>query len=243
MVDDLFGDVPEKHPNRLFQSREGHQRMMRALVQSDRLVVTTQTLKNHYDQYVRDVRVVPNTLRDQWFATRTPPKPRDRLRVGWVGAAQHQGDLDMIAAVIEATADKFDWVFMGMHTEKIKPFIKEYHDFVSISEYPYKIATLDLDIAIAPLEDNIFNRCKSNLRLLEYGSMCWPVICSDVYPYQTNDPPVIRCPSDTQAWINALEELSSNRELRLANGYALNRWVRDNYYYYYTLKHWIASVT
>lgn len=242
MVDDLFGEVPEKHPNRQFQSREGHQRMMRALMQSDRLVVTTQTLKDHYDQYVSDVRVVPNTLRDAWFGNRTPPRPRERLRVGWVGAAQHQGDLDMIASVIEATAEEFDWVFMGMCTDRIKPLIKEFHDFVSIAEYPQKVSTLDLDIAIAPLENNIFNRCKSNLRLLEYGAMCWPVVCSDVYPYQTENPPVIRCANDSQQWVKELRKLAGDRELRQKLGFGLNRWVRDNYYYYYQMTNWLEAV-
>jgi len=185
MVDDLLGEVPEQHPNRVFQSREGHQRMVQTLRASDRLVVTTETLLQHYRQYVPDVRLVPNSLDRPWFALdvkREPHRPGQRLRVGWIGAGQHQGDLELIAPIVAEFAAEVDWVFMGMSIDAIKPHLKEFHSFVSIADYPAKMATLNLDIAIAPLQDNLFNRCKSNLRLLEYGAMGWPVVCSDVSP-------------------------------------------------------------
>ena len=38
---------------------------------------------------------------------------------------------------------------------------------------------ISLRLAVAPLEDNLFNACKSNLRLLEYGACAIPVVCSD----------------------------------------------------------------
>ena len=41
----------------------------------------------------------------------------------------------------------------------------------------------DLDVVLAPLEDNNFNRCKSELKLIEAGWMGKCVIASDVYPY------------------------------------------------------------
>jgi glycosyltransferase involved in cell wall biosynthesis len=123
---------------------------------------------------------------------------------------------------------------MGMQTEQAKPYIKEFHSFVSINEYPEKMASLDLDIAIAPLEDNLFNRCKSNLRLLEYGAMSWPVVCSDVYPYQTNNPPVIRVKPTVSEWLVALNLLIDDELKREQLGRALKDWVVSQY----TLDNW-----
>jgi glycosyltransferase involved in cell wall biosynthesis len=228
MVDDLFGEVPEKHPNREFQSREGHQRMMQALIKSDRLIVTTQTLADHYRKYVDDVHIVPNMLAYQWQGLRNKPKQRSRLRIGWVGAGQHQGDLELISAVVSELAAEVDWVFMGMCTDGIRPYLKEFHHFVSISEYPKKIAELDLDIAIAPLEDNIFNRCKSNLRLLEYGAMGWPVVCSDVYPYQTDEAPVLRVKDDKDAWLTEIRRLFDH-DFRAHQSDLIYNWVKSRY--------------
>ena len=229
MVDDLLGDVPAKHPNRLFQSREGHQRMIQALKLSDKLVVTTEPLIAHYQKYVPDVRLVPNALDKQWRDLRKPPAPRERLRVGWVGAAQHKGDLDLVTEVVRQLAGEVDWVFMGMATDEIKPLLKEFHGFVSISDYPKTMAGLDLDIAIAPLETNIFNACKSNLRLLEYGAMGWPVVCSDVFPYRTDNPPVIRCSDDVNEWVNALRSLAADPDRRASLGQQLHDWVGAHY--------------
>jgi glycosyltransferase involved in cell wall biosynthesis len=229
MVDDLLGFVPEKHPNRRFQSREGHLRMVEALKKSDSMVVTTVPLKDHYEKYIGKVKIVPNCLASQWFKLNPAKTKRNRLRVGWIGAGQHQGDLEIINEVIKNLAEKVDWIFMGMQTEEAKPYIKEFHPFVSISEYPEKMASLDLDIAIAPLQDNLFNRCKSNLRLLEYGVMGWPVVCSDVYAYQTNNPPVLRCGPNINDWTESLDRLIENEELRKIMGERLKGWVVNNY--------------
>ena len=229
MVDDLLGEVPVKHPNRVFQSREGHQRMIQALKQSDILVVTTEPLRENYRKYVKDVRLVPNALGEQWSGLRKAPEPREKLRVGWIGAAQHKGDLDLVTEVVRELATEVDWVFMGMCTDEIRPYIKEFHGFVSISEYPQTMADLNLDIAIAPLEDNIFNTCKSNLRLLEYGAMGWPVVCSDVYPYRSDAPPVLRCSSDPQEWLRALRQFMGDPELRARMGEELHNWVNAKF--------------
>ena len=45
---------------------------------------------------------------------------------------------------------------------------------VPIERYPRALAALDLDLALAPVEQNLFNECKSNLRLLEYGACGFP---------------------------------------------------------------------
>jgi glycosyltransferase involved in cell wall biosynthesis len=126
---------------------------------------------------------------------------------------------------------------MGMHTAEVGAYIKEFHSFVSISEYPAKMASLDLDIAVAPLEDNFFNSCKSNLRLLEFGAMSWAVVCSDVYPYQTNNPPVVRVKHSVGDWIGAINRLIEDGNERLRLGKALNAWVIKNY----TLSNWATE--
>jgi glycosyltransferase involved in cell wall biosynthesis len=229
MVDDLMGFVPEKHPSRRFQSREGHLRMVEALKKSDSMVVTTNPLQDHYEKYVGKIKIIPNCLARKWFELKPAKTKKNRLRVGWIGAGQHKGDLEIVNEVIKSLAERVDWIFMGMQTEEAKPYIKEFHSFVSISDYPEKMASLDLDIAIAPLEDNLFNRCKSNLRLLEYGAMSWPVVCSDVYPYQTNNPPVFRCSPNTGDWIKALTRLIDDNELRETMGEQLKGWVFKSY--------------
>jgi len=243
MVDDVFHDLPEKHQLHVIHQREGYVRMREAMRLSNRVIVSTQPLADVYRDYCDDIRVMPNSLDDgAWGHFYKPPQARQRLRVGWAGAGQHQGDLEMIQQVIEAFENEVDWVFMGMCPDKLRPHIKEFHGFVSYVDYPAKLAALDLDIAIAPLEDNLFNRCKSNLRLLEYGAMGWPVVCSDVYPFRTENPPVLRVPNEKEAWIESLRRLIDDSALRHQMGQQLNQWVSDHFYLSKNTGKWFSAI-
>ncbi|MDD0840110.1 glycosyltransferase [Curvibacter sp. HBC61] len=243
MVDDLFHDLPEKHHLHVVHQREGYVRMREAMSLCDRVIVSTQPLVEVYGDHCRDVRVVPNCLDDRvWGQFFRVPPPRPRLRVGWAGAAQHLGDLEMIRDVVAAFKDEVDWIFMGMCPDGLRSYIKEFHPFVSYVDYPAKLASLDLDIAIAPLEDNPFNRCKSNLRLLEYGAMGWPVVCSDVYPFRTENPPVLRVANEKSVWIDAIRHLIDEPALRLQMGQQLHQWVSDHFYLSKNTDRWQAAI-
>ena len=242
-VDDLFHDLPQKHHLHNYHQREGYVRMREAMSLCDRVIVSTQPLVEVYGDYCRDVRVMPNCLDDRvWGQFYKTPAPRERLRVGWAGAAQHLGDLEMIGEVVARFKDEVDWIFMGMCPDSLRPYIKEYHPFVSYVDYPAKLASLDLDIAIAPLEDNPFNRCKSNLRLLEYGAMGWPGVCSDVYPFRTENPPVLRVPNEKEAWIESVQRLINDEALRHQMGQQLNRWVSDHFYLSKNTGKWFSAI-
>jgi glycosyltransferase involved in cell wall biosynthesis len=49
-------------------------------------------------------------------------------------------------------------------------------------EYPQLVSLFD--IGIAPIQETQFNRCKSELKLLEYGAWGIPAVASDAAPYQ-----------------------------------------------------------
>jgi len=113
--------------------------------------------------------------------------------------------------VIEATSSSIDWVFFGMCPDKIRPHVKEFHDWVDLRDYAKKLASLDLDLAVAPLEHHPFNEAKSNLRLLEYGVLGYPVICTDILPYQCGLP-VTRVKNRHRDWLKAIQEKIADRE-------------------------------
>lgn len=116
--------------------------------------------------------------RDLGHPDTAPPRSQATRRLA--GGSSHTGDLEILLPVIEALKDEVDWVFFGMFPTGTRELIQEYHGGVSFAEYAPKLATLDLDLALAPLEENLFNECKSNLRLLEYGVLGYPVIATDL---------------------------------------------------------------
>jgi GT2 family glycosyltransferase len=162
----------------------------------DRLVVSTQALAQELRGKNDDIRVVENRLPHAMWGTEPPTrhvrqlKPGTKPRVAWAYDAGHHGDLEIIFDVVRDLADKVDWVFVGMLPEAFKPYVREFDPGVPTLDYPKHLMRLSesWDLAIAPLELNAFNECKSNLKLLEYGWCGVPVVCSDITPYQGNLP-------------------------------------------------------
>lgn len=246
-LDDLITQLPEKsalYKHFMSNFRDGRRRLRQMLGLVDRLVVTTEPLREMAADMIDDIRVVPNRLsREYWGNVQSQRNVGRKPRVGWVGAQQHQGDLALLEEVIRATAHEVDWVFMGMWPQGLDEYIAEKHEPVSFDQYPAKMASLNLDIAVAPLETLPFNEAKSNLRLLEYGVMGWPVICSDVYPYRTGEPPVTRVADDAEAWITQIRRLAANPAVRATEGERLRAWVDRDYWLEDHADEWLAAFT
>ncbi|MEI2771211.1 MAG: hypothetical protein V9G98_10910 [Candidatus Competibacter sp.] len=148
-------------------------------------------------------------------------------RVGWAGAQQHHGDLAFIADVVKQTHDEVEWVFFGMCLDELRPYVKEVHDWVHLNDYPAKLASMDLDLAVAPLEHHSFNEAKSNLRILEHGILGRPMVCTDIYPYR--NAPVKRVPNETSAWVEAIRERVRDLDAAEREGDTLRAWVLEHY--------------
>jgi len=246
-IDDLLTNVPEKSSAYKYVKRQfsdAKARLRKAVNSCDRLIVSTQPLADLCEGLIDDVRVVPNRLRrDVWCNLTSKRNTTAKLRVGWAGAQQHQGDLEIITEVVKQTADEVDWVFMGMMPAAMKPYVKEFHEFVPLEEYPEKLASLNLDLAVAPLELHPFNESKSNLRLLEYGVLGWPVICTDIYPYQTDNAPVLRLSNEHQVWLDAIRAAISNPTALHQAGDNLRQWVLNDYILEDHLDEWLDVFT
>lgn len=244
--DDLLTHVPEKNSFKRFGFRDVERRMREVLQRVDRCIVTTEPLREWCQAFgAHDVRVLPNCLElAKWGAAESRRGVGSKPRVGWAGAQQHQGDLDLIRDVVHALADEVEWIFLGMCPDDIKPYVHEFHEFErDFDRYPAKLASLNLDLALAPLELHPFNEAKSNLRLLEYGILGWPVICTDIYPYQTNNPPVCRLPNNANLWIDAIRQRIGNLPATYREGDALRQWVLEHYVLENNLHAWQAALT
>jgi len=240
--DDLVTALPSKNPFAKTIYRDMKKRLRQCLSLADRLVVTTEPLAEALRDMVDEVRVVPNYLDVAvWGELCSQRSLSARPRVGWAGAQQHQGDLELLEAVVRGTANEVDWVFFGMCPQALRPYVKEVHEAVSFEDYPRKLASLNLDLAVAPLEHNRFNECKSNLRILEYGMLGWPVIASDIEPYR--DAPVCRVINKPDAWIKAIREHVSDLDETCREGDILRDWVRSNWLLEQHLSEWMSVLS
>ncbi|MCM7589009.1 glycosyltransferase [Enterobacter chuandaensis] len=201
--DDYYLDVPEKNIFRENVPKDIQNRLTSALALADWVVVSTEPLAEAYSRFHSDIRVAKNRLdMELWGNLKSAKRRGKKPRVGWAGGASHTGDLEILLPIIYELKDEVEWVFMGMKPEGIAC---EFHLPVPFEHYPQKLSELDLDLALVPLEQNRFNECKSNLRLLELGSCGFPIICTDIEPYRCGLP-VHRVKNTPNAWISAVRE-------------------------------------
>jgi hypothetical protein len=240
-LDDYVISVPTKngHMRNMPSDMAGMVRLGTSLC--DRVVVSTPALADALSGMHHDIRVVPNMLAPHmWNGLRSERGTSTKPRVGWGGGTSHAGDLEIIAEVVRELANEVEWVFFGMCPEALRPYVHEFHPAVGLAAYPAKLASLNLDLALAPLEHHIFNDCKSNLRLLEYGACGYPVICSDTRAYQGYLPCTRVVSNSTAEWLDAIRMHLADPKASYAMGDDLFEVVmRDYMLRGDNLQHWV----
>lgn len=92
--------------------------------------------------------------------------------------------------------------------------------------HPTVLSRADFDIAIAPLEDNEFNRGKSCIKFYEYAATGSVTLASDVLPYSDEVNYVAK--NTKKDWYNKLEKLIVDPEFREKIRVQQADWVKKN---------------
>lgn len=224
--DDYNFNIPVHNQHKKHFPKEAARKMRRSIEAADGLIVSTQPLAEEMSLFHPHVHVVHNRLdaRD-WLHLSSQRRTGRKVRVGWAGGSSHTGDLMVIRELVAALQDEVEWVFMGMKPQGVR---SEFHTGVPFEQYPAKLASLNLDLAVVPLEINRFNECKSNLRLMELGILGVPIVCTDIEPYRCGLP-VTRVRNRFKDWHDAVREHLNDRNASEQAGDALRQAVRDHW--------------
>lgn len=231
-IDDLFWDIPEnsihRRINPLLANSKSQIRVAAKLC--DAITVPTAKLADEMRKLTahKDIRILPNEVTRSFvnsaLAGRREARKASRPRVGWAGGIGHGGDLLILKDVMAALGNSVQWVFFGMVPPGIDPSTVEFHEGVPFADYAKKLGSLNLTVALAPLEDCAFNQCKSDLRVLEYAAAGFPILASNIGTYR--DCPVSTCENTTQGWIDGIQDLlSATPKDRECYADTLHQWV------------------
>lgn len=156
---------------------------------ADLVTVTTPYLKKQITTLIgnKNVAVLPNAINFTHWKKWNLQKD-DTIRIGWSGGSTHYIDWFTIKNGIKKLHDKYGdkikLVLTGCKWEgTLKDIPYEYHSWLDFDAHPYKQASLNLDIAIIPLMDTLFNKSKSSVKWYEYSALGIPCVVSDVLPY------------------------------------------------------------
>lgn len=215
-LDDVikYEDIPSyNHAKKAFSNKKFFQNVKNMFHAADFMTVTTENLKQYYcknyDIPQEKVIVIPNYL-PRWWIGETFNLDRQMLqfnefknkpRIGLplssshydiTGVNNYQDDVTHITDFVRKTVNKYTWVFTGNVPKQLEDLARtrkiEVHPGSDLLNYPRELWRKNLQAIVAPLQDNIFNRCKSNIKLLESWSLGIPSIVQDLpcYSQYTN---------------------------------------------------------
>lgn len=168
--DDLITNLPETNPAYILHS-SNKENIIKIISLADVVTVTTNDLRKHLLPYNKNIRIIPNAFSDWEFNTRPLLGERGKTII-WRGGESHLFDLLRYTRVINKlieTHKEWKFVFKGYVPAMFK---SEYGNlyYEELTDPYYYFGNLVSSGAIAlhvPLQDNQFNRCKSNIAWIE----------------------------------------------------------------------------
>jgi glycosyltransferase involved in cell wall biosynthesis/radical SAM superfamily enzyme YgiQ (UPF0313 family)/spore maturation protein CgeB len=220
-ADDLLLDIPEN--NHLKPWAEETASLLRNLLpRFTAITVSAQGLAEEFSRFNRNVFVIPNLVDEKLFS-QVNNREKDRIVIGFTGTGTHAKDLEQIEEALFRVAakygDRVSFFFMGHASSRhaalpgftFRDFERKYES------YAQSLCRSGIDIAVVPLADNSFNRCKSNIKWLEYSACGIAGIYADLPPYNTtveHGKTGLLVGQDPEKWCRAIEFLVEHPEVR-----------------------------
>lgn len=210
-IDDVIfkEDIPDYNPFKFaFDNDTIRQNSIDIINLCDEVVVTCEYMKQLYMEKTgkQEITVIPNFPPHFWIGqhynkvnVRTEfTKNIKRPRILYSGSGAHydiknkvdgKDDFAEVIEFVRSTVDKYQWVFLGAFPPPLLPLVKsgkiEFHPWVNLLEYPNKLVDLKVQLTIAPLQDNKFNKSKSDIKFIESAILGIPCLCQNICTYDS----------------------------------------------------------
>jgi len=237
-TDDDYWAIHPENPAASYWTAERLEEMNRIVRECSVVTVSTEELARIVKPMNANVRVLRNMLPDEHWPTEPRPFNRgDDLVLGWAGSPSHVADIRIILPIMRQLLDEYPRLSVrlaGMTEGWTDPHPRiELVPWVKVEEYASVLQ--GFDIGVAPLQDTRFNRCKSDLKFVEYSMVGVPTVASQVESYvgtikQGENGFLAR---NTKDWLKHLRRLIEDADLRerivtTANAYARTRLMSAN---------------
>ena len=228
-LDDLLFELPENHPDR----KSGHFSeallpMYYAVLEADVITVSTQRLAEYLLFYNKNVHLIPNYLNDEIWNINPDFSKFDNAEqfiiIGYMGGHSHKPDILMVLPVLRKLLEKYPerlrFKFWGItppdELEQISKSLWNPPPSYTYVDFAAFFQKESADIVIAPLQNDLFNSCKSPIKFLEYSANLLPGVYSNLSPYTNvvTDGYNGMLAISEDDWLNKLSILIEHPELR-----------------------------
>lgn len=225
---DDFWELPDDNPAQEIYKKQVSREILASIRIADEIWTPSPTLAHKMKKVNKNIpyRIIPNTIyekEEQWVNQEKDPNPKGLVRFGYTGANGHRNDI----------------LSMGMTFENHELYCMNLMDYPDIMRAKYTMYPLDIhlyaqlyrhfDVSLAPLLNNKFNRCKSELKVVEAGYTKTAIIASNTTPYKEtiiHNKTGILC-SSPDDWRKAVNEMTLEKAKNLAG--ELYEFCKKNY--------------
>lgn len=223
----------------------------KALEEADLVTTTTEVLAKEYRKLNKNVVVLPNCI-DPFYFDEPLRNETDIVRIGIVGSILVNSDYEVLEPILAhySKNPKVRLVIFSLPADKENSLARqlyvnqyalldrhevEWHPYVEPQFYYDTLNSLKLDFMIIPRADTYLTRCKSNLKFLESSMFEIPVIAQGfedgLSPYQVDpdDAKHMVIVTDNSKWIEEMDKLIADKELRREMGRKAREYVVEKY--------------
>ena len=224
-------------------------------------ITTNSIIEKELKNYVPEVFINHNIANEEMFQLsldaidrKSKKKKKDEIIIGYFsGSISHSSDFIFILPAITKIMKEFNYVkLMIVGQLKLSDDFKNIsskiiiHPFVDWRMLPELIANVDINIA--PFEENIYNEAKSEIKWLEASLVKVPTITNNIGSFKANiinGKTGLLC-SSIEDWYNALKKLIMDAKLKITIGQNAFEFCKMNYNSLYTgfkISNYINSIT
>jgi len=173
----------------------------------DEITVTCKYMKEYYQEKTgnKKITVIPNYAPKFWLdryydknrIEKLYEQNKKRPRILYSGSGTHvdvlnrtglNDDFKHITDAMIKARKKFKFVWKGCYPMALKPYIDngemEFIDWSTLNEYPQGLYDTNCNVYFASLQDNVFNKSKSNIKMIEAGALGMPGAYQDLCTYE-----------------------------------------------------------
>ena len=146
------------------------------LKMADAVTCSTDAVKAAVEKEVlpRRIKVFPNMVRFNDYEQVDLREDPSQIKILWQGGAAHYEDWYPLREALGRITKKYPqvhWIIWGAQwhwvNELIPPHRFTYKDWCPYHEYRLRLTTIGHDISLAPLQENVFNQCRSAIKFYE----------------------------------------------------------------------------
>jgi glycosyltransferase involved in cell wall biosynthesis len=220
------------------QMLDGYRQMLSL---ADAITCSTEAVKKSLLKEVtpRRVGVFPNVVRFNDYEQVDLKEDPDTIKILWQGGAAHFEDWFPLREALGNITRKYPqvhWVIWGSQyhwvNELIPPHRYTYKDWCPYNEYRLRLAMIGHDISLAPLQNHVFNECRSAIKFYEASVLKKDIATlaqrSGDYKNEIIEGQTGLMFDTPEEFEDALSLLIEDQSLRLELGRNAKDWVHEN---------------